>query len=240
VSPKVALVTGGASGIGHATVERLAKDGVQTLVADLSVSNGPGTVRCDVSDPEQVEAAVQAAVEQFGGLDILVNNAGLPILGLLTEMTSADFQRVLAVNVLGAFHGITFAAPAMAARGGGVIVNTASTAGLRGVPAMGAYACSKAALINLTQTAALELRPLGIRVNCVLPGMIRTPMLDGIRSTFEALSPIPIDDMIVAKQGRPGVADDIARVIAYLASDEADFVSGAAIPADNALSASLF
>jgi NAD(P)-dependent dehydrogenase (short-subunit alcohol dehydrogenase family) len=163
---KVAMVTGGASGIGRATVNRLLEAGAEVLVADLSVHDGPGTVRCDVSDPAQVDAAVHAAIEQFGGLDILVNNAGIPAPGPLTEMRSEEFLQVLAVNVAGTFHGIKYAAPRIAERGGGAIVTTASTAGLGGVPALGAYASSKAALINLTQTAALELRPLGIRVKC--------------------------------------------------------------------------
>jgi len=147
---------------------------------------------------------------------------------------------VLAVNVLGVFHGIKHAAPRIAERGGGAIVSTSSTAGLRGAAMMGAYASSKAAVTNLTQTAALELRPLNVRVNCVLPGMISTPMLEEIRSAFEALAPMPIEQMIELRQGRGGDPADIARALVYLASDDAEFVSGAALTADNAMSASLF
>jgi len=126
VNGKVALVTGGASGIGRATVERLIEAGAEVLVADLSVGDGPGTARCDVSDPEQIEAAVQAAVDQFGGLDILINNAGKPLTGVLTDTSLEDLLQVFAINVGGVFNGIKAAAPRIAERGGGAIVNTAS------------------------------------------------------------------------------------------------------------------
>jgi NAD(P)-dependent dehydrogenase (short-subunit alcohol dehydrogenase family) len=240
VKGKVALVTGGASGIGRATAAHLAEAGADVLVADLSVEDGPGTARCDVSDPPQVEAAIAAAVEQFGGLDVLVNNAGIPQAAPISETSPEEFMRVLSVNVAGVFHGIKYATPRMAERGGGAIVSTASTAGLRGSVAMAAYASSKAAVINLTQSAALELRPLGIRVNCVLPGLIMTPMLEQIRPAFETLSPIPIEELIAMKQGRGGEPEDIARAIVSLASDSAEFISGVALPVDNAMSASLF
>jgi len=247
---KVALVTGGASGIGRATVVRLLKAGARVLIADVSLAaaqslaenNSAATaLRCDVSDPTQVQAAVQTAVDTFGGLDVMINNAGVPSAGgLIVDASPEDVQRTLAVNVAGPYYGIKYAAPRIAERGGGVILTTASTAGLRGMPAMAIYAASKAAMINLTQTAALELRPLGIRVNCVLPGIIETPMLDGIKAIYEAASPMPIADLVAAKQGRIGDPDDIARALVYLASGDADFVSGVALAVDNAMSANLF
>jgi len=221
---KVALVTGGASGIGRATVQLLLERGAQVLVADLDEVDGIPSVCCDVSDCAQVEAAVAAAVNRFGGLDIMINNAGLPAVGPLLQTDTDTFARVLAVNVLGVFHGIKHAAPRIAERGGGAIVSTSS----------------KAAVTNLTQTAALELRPFNVRVNCVLPGMISTPMLEEIRSAFETLAPMPIEQMIELKQGRGGDPADIARALVYLASGDAEFVSGAALTADNAMSASLF
>ncbi len=247
---KVVLVTGGASGIGHATVKRLLGVGAQVLIADVDVrgaeslaatSDNATAVRCDVSNPDDVAAAIEAAVEQFGGLDVVINNAGVPSAGgLIVDSSPEDLLRTLAVNIAGPYYGIKYGAPRIAERGGGAIVTTASTAGLNGMPAMAAYAATKAAVINLTKSAALELRPLGIRVNCVLPGIIDTPMLDGIKAIYEAASPTPIADVVAAKQGRTGQPDDIARALVYLASDDAEFISGVALPSDNAMSASLF
>jgi NAD(P)-dependent dehydrogenase (short-subunit alcohol dehydrogenase family) len=246
---KVAVVTGGASGIGRAVVTRLAGAGAKVVIADIDEAAARSlaetveatAVRCDVSAPEQVAAAVQAAVDTYGGLDMIINNAGISSAGgPIVDADPEDLLRTLAVNVAGPFYGIKYAAPRIAERGGGVILITASTAGLRGMPAMGAYAASKAALINLTQTAALELRPLGIRVNCVLPGIIETPMLDGIKSIYESASPVPIADLVAAKQGRIGHPDDIARALVGLADPDSEFVSGVALPVDNAMSASLF
>jgi NAD(P)-dependent dehydrogenase (short-subunit alcohol dehydrogenase family) len=245
---KAVLITGAASGIGRAAAVRFAEAGAKVMVADLDEAGaqdtaaqvGGASVRCDVSDPADVEAAVAATVEQFGGLDVLVNNAGMPHVGPVTESSVEDLPRLAAVNLGGVFHGIKYATPRMVKRGGGSIVSTASGAGLRGTPMMGLYAATKAAVINLTQTAALELRPLGIRVNCVCPGMVDTPMLVQIRDAFEAFSPVSIDAMVEMKQGRYAVPNDIAEAIVELASDRLGFVSGVIVPVDNAMSASLF
>jgi len=248
-SGKVALVTGSASGIGRAIATRLAAGGASVVVADIDDEGAAlvakdlakaHAVRCDVGDPHDIESAVDTAVEKFGHLDILVNNAGIAVTAPLLATTQEQLERILRVNITSVFNGIKYAAPRIAESGGGAIVSTASVAGLRGVPAMGAYAATKAAVINLTQTAALELRPMNVRVNCVCPGMIDTPMLGQMNASFEALFPVPIDDLIAGKQGRYGDPADIARAVAYLASDAAEFVTGVAMPVDNALSASLF
>jgi len=246
---KVAFVTGAASGIGRATAATLAASGASVAIADID-DEGAALVakdlaqahalHCDVGDPDDVRDAVNAAVERFGRLDILVNCAGMEITAPLFETSEAQLARIMRVNLGGVFNGIKFAAPRIAESGGGAIVSIASAAGFRGVPLMGAYAATKAAVINLTQTAALELRPMNIRVNCVCPGLVDTPMLHQMKAGFEALSPMPIDDLVNAKQGRIGEADDIARAVAYLASGAAEFVSGVALPVDNALAASLF
>jgi len=245
---KVALVTGGASGIGRAIAGELAGRGARVLIADINEAaagevaeelDGAEAIACDVGDPSAVEAAVAAAVDRFDGLDVMVNNAGVELATPLTETTTEDAERVLRVNLLGVFHGIKYSAPRIAERGGGAIVSTASGAGLRGAAMQGFYGSSKAAVINLTQTAALELRPLGIRVNCVCPGIIQTPMVERLKAEFESLFPVTIEELVAAKQGRGGEPADIARAVAYLASDSAEFVSGVAFPVDNGLSASL-
>jgi NAD(P)-dependent dehydrogenase (short-subunit alcohol dehydrogenase family) len=248
-SGKVALVTGSASGIGCAIATTLASGGASVVLADIDDEGASRVAKdlpkahamhCDVGDPHDIENAVTAAVEKFGRLDILVNNAGMEVTAPLLATTQEQLEKILRVNIASVFNGIKYAAPRIAESGGGAIVSTASAAGLRGVPAMGAYAATKAAVINLTQTAALELRPMNIRVNCVCPGMIDTPMMAQMKDGFEALFPVPIDDLIIGKQGRYGQPADIARAVAYLASDAAEFLSGVAIPVDNAMSASLF
>jgi NAD(P)-dependent dehydrogenase (short-subunit alcohol dehydrogenase family) len=246
---RVVLVTGSGSGIGRAAAAKFAAAGARVLVADLnedaaravaSEIAGGDSIACDVSRPGDVQAAIAAAVERFGGLDVLVNNAGRPQVGPLLTAGVDELQGVVDVNLAGVFYGIKFAAPVIAERGGGAIVSTASGAGLRGTPGMGLYAATKAAVINLTQTAALELRPMGIRVNCVCPGIVDTAMLREIRTGYEQLSPVPIDGLVEMKQGRFARPDDIAQAIVELASDRIGFVSGVALPVDNAMSASLF
>lgn len=247
---KVVVVTGGATGIGRATVERFVAEGASVLIADVqdSVANelarrlGARVVvqRCDVSDAAQVEAAVQAAVDRFGGLDVIVNNAGIEFGESLAATTIEGFNRTFAVNVNGVLNGIKSATPHLVARGGGAIVNTASIAGLRGSAMMGAYSASKAAVISLTQTAALELRAQNIRVNCVCPGYIETPMLQRLGDEMEKrLFGMQIAALTMQKQGRLGQAAEIADAIAYLASPQASFVNGHAMVVDNACSQSM-
>ncbi|MEZ0366092.1 SDR family NAD(P)-dependent oxidoreductase [Mycobacterium sp. pUA109] len=246
---KVALVTGAASGIGRGVATILAAAGATVMVSDIDAEGAAAVaddlerahpIRCDVGEPEDVHHTVQATVERFGRLDILVNNAGMEVTTPLVETTPDQLANILRVNIVGVFNGIRYAAPPMAEGGGGAIVSVASAAGLRGVPLMSAYGATKAAVINLTQSAALELRPANIRVNCVCPGLIATPMMDQMKSRFEALSPVPINELVAAKQGRMGEPAYIARAVAYLASDAAEFVSGVALPVDNAMAASLF
>ena len=246
---RIAIVTGAASGIGRAVASELAADGASVVVVDIDGEaaeraaaeiEGAISVRCDVSDPGQVETAVDAAVERFGGLDVMVNNAGVALAAPLLETTTEDAERVMRVNLLGVFHGIKYAAPRIAERGGGAIVSTASAAGLRGAPIQAVYGATKAGVINLTQGAAIELRPLNIRVNCVCPGIVRTPMLERLEEAVSELMPITIDELIATKQVRGAEPADIARAVAYLASDRAEFVSGVALPVDNAFTASLF
>lgn len=241
---KACIVTGAASGIGRAAASLMARQGGQVMVADRDVvgassvaaeiGGGTRSIGCDVTDEAQVIAALQAVVDAFGGLDVVVNNAGIAPSMPLVEHEVATFEQVYAVNVIGVFLGIKHAVPHLTARGGGAIVSTASVAGLRGGRRNAAYASSKAAVISITQTAALELRDLNIRVNCVCPGVVDTALLRSHGPSENRGS------RLSAIQGRMGEPEDIARAIAYLASDQAAFINGHALVADNALTAGIF
>lgn len=245
---KVVLVTGAANGMGKAIAERFAMLGAQVMVAGIdgeaasSVTKAIGDQarahRCDVGEASEVEAAVQATVDEFGGLDVLVNNAGVELIGTLVDFDLDSYSRIMATNLDSVFYGIKYGAPRIVERGGGSIISTASIGGLNAVPLFGAYCATKAAVISLTKTAALELRGQNVRVNAVCPGFIRTRMAEAIIPTFEATG-VSVDALIEAKQGRWGAPDDIAKIVTHLASDEATFVSGAAYVVDNGLSSSL-
>ncbi len=233
---KVAIVTGGASGIGLATCRRLSSEGARVVVVDLKdeaasavaqslrAAGAPDAAHavCDVSREAEVIAAVDLAISRFGGLDIVVNNAGRMIFKPLDEHTEADFLDVLKVDLLGAFFFTKQAFLRM--RRGGTIVNVSSIHAEETTPLVTAYAAAKAGVLSLTRSASIEGKPLGIRVNAVLPGTVETPMLrenPNVRSGVEKLDPAAI--------GRP---EDIAAAIAYLASDDSRFIEGAMLRAD--------
>jgi len=234
---KVAIVTGGASGIGLATAQELAARGAAVVLADrnddgLHAAEAtiqrvvPGartaTHTCDVSKENDVQATVQSAVAKFGSLDVVVNNAGVMIFKPIEEHTEEDFLRVVRVDLLGAFFFVKEAFRAM--RNGGAIVNVSSVHADETTPNVVAYAAAKAALLSLTRSAAIEGKPKGIRVNAVLPGAIDTPMLwnnPNVKSGLEQINK--------AEVGKPV---DVAAVIAFLASPEAEFVQGASLLID--------
>ncbi len=233
---RVAIVTGAAGGIGLATARRLAAEGARIVMADLDVDAAnaarPQLVvagardvlvqGCDVADEAQVEACVAAALARFGRVDVMVNNAGIMTFRRLADLTTADWRRVLGVDLLGAFH---FVKQGFRHLGrGGAIVNVSSIHALETEPRVAPYAAAKAALVSLTRSAAIEARPLGIRVNAVLPGAIDTPMLwqnPNVRSGVEQ-----VDRSYV---GAPG---EVAAAIAFLASPDAAFIQGAALVVD--------
>jgi NAD(P)-dependent dehydrogenase (short-subunit alcohol dehydrogenase family) len=237
---RVALVTGAGSGIGRATAELLAERGARVVTADVNRQSAQGTAdgiqrrggsavacRCDVTSSGDVDAVVSRTAEMFGGLDVVVNCAGILRIAHLQETDEAEWNAVLAVNLTGAFIVTRAAMTAMRQHGGGAIVHVASRMAVRSMEGHGAYAASKAGILQLTQTAALEGAPYQIRVNCVCPGFIDTPMT---RTGAEA-DPFTAWNR-ACPLGRPGRPDEVARALLFLASDEASFITGVALPVD--------
>ncbi len=248
LSGKRALVTGAAQGLGLAIATLFTERGARVLLSDIDAEGAekaaaglPGAVAfgCDVTSATEVEAVVTSAVEAFGGLDIMVNNAGIEIAKPMVETTEADLDAILGVNVKGVFFGIKYAAPALAASGGGCIVNLSSVAGLGGAPLLGAYCATKGAVLRMTEVAAIELRAANIRVNAICPGFVDTAMVTRARGVFEAATGVPFDALIELKQGRLGTAEEVAESAAFLASDDARFVTGAHFILDGGLTGSL-
>jgi NAD(P)-dependent dehydrogenase (short-subunit alcohol dehydrogenase family) len=245
-----AIVSGAARGIGLAIARRLVEGGARVAVADIdaagadeaaaALGNGSIGVKCDVRSMADVNAAVATTVDAFGGLDLLVNNAGVEIAKPITELTDDEFGVVLDINVLGTFRFTKAAVPALAAANGSAIVNLSSVAGTAGSPLLTAYCASKGAVIRFTESAAVELRGAGIRVNAVCPGLIQTEMADRLVAPIEAVMPITFDELVNLKQGRLGTPEEVAETVAFLASDEAGFVTGAHYLVDGGMTASLF
>jgi meso-butanediol dehydrogenase/(S,S)-butanediol dehydrogenase/diacetyl reductase len=240
---KIALVTGGASGIGLATVKRFAAVGAKVVIGDVRPPSErlDGDVvyeSLDVRDAARVEKVVGDSVTRWGRLDVVFNNAGIEFHGPLAATDPAEHRRMVDINLNGAYYVLQSAVKAMLANDGpsrGAIVNTASVAGLTGCPGMSTYNATKAAVVMLTKNASLEYGSFGIRVNAICPGIIRTPM---------ALAAVGNDsaylDEIGRKAhplGRVGEADEVAKLVTFLASDDASFISGAAIPIDGAMTA---
>lgn len=236
-SGKVALVTGGGSGIGRSASLLFARDGARVAVADINDSGSEETVRmveqsggkafvvhADVSKAADVEAMVRATVKRFGRLDFAFNNAGIGGKGVTTvEHTEEDFDRTIAINVKGVWLGMKYEIPQMLEQGGGAIVNTSSIRGVGAFPRLAAYVASKHAVLGLTKVAALEYGKLGIRVNAVCPGVTVTPA----NERFWAQSPREKEDRIkIQPVGRFGQPEEIAAAAVWLCSDKASYVNG--------------
>lgn len=243
---KVAVVTGAAGEIGSATIRLLAErgariiavdrdaDGLQRVVDDLPQSAHALAVTADVSREEDVAAYVKQAMDAAGRIDIFFNNAGIEgDIAPITDYPLDIFRRVLDVNVVGVFLGMKHILPVMMAVNSGSIINTASIAGMTGAAHIAAYTASKHAVIGLTRSAALECTKTKVRVNCVCPGLIDSRMLSTIITGRNGGKPMPTEqavDRIPAR--RLGLAREVAAVVAFLASDDASYVSGAAYPID--------
>ena len=237
---KTAFITGAASGIGRATAVAFAAEGARVVVTDRGEAALQDTaddvkaagaevlaIACDVSVPEQVEAAVAQAVERFGQLDIAFNNAGVENKAQpLHEIELEEWDRILGINLRGAFVCMKHEIAQMLHQGGGVVVNTSSGAGIRGVAGGASYAASKHAIIGMTRSAALDYAKQNIRVNAVLPGNIATPMMDRFTGgdIQKAIDLEPV--------GRLGKPEEIAEAVLWMCSDLGGFVTGASIVVD--------
>ncbi len=224
---KVAIVTGAARGQGLAEAQLFAAEGAHVIAGDVLDHDG---IHLDVTSEASWAAAVAVAVEKFGRVDVLLNNAGIRADGLVHEMPVADFQRIMDVNLMGPLLGIQAVVPHMTQ--GGSIINVSSLNGLAAQGGSAAYTASKFALRGLTKAAALDLGPLGIRVNAILPGVIRTPMVAYVVDQYE--------DRLAAglPLGRIGEPMDVAQAAVFLASDDASWLTGIDLPVDGGHTAS--
>ena len=245
---RVAIVTAGGAGIGAATARRFVQEGASVVIADLSgkraeevtagikASGGRAVcIKMDAADPEGVQATIKLALDTYGRLDIMFNNAGLAEVAPLDECSLESWNRVLAVTLTGTFLGMKYCLPIMRNQGKGVIINTASISGIGGDYGLSSYNAAKAGVINLTRSAALENAKHNIRVNCVCPGAINTRVAqilskeraDEFRRLQGEAHPL----------GRMGEPEEIANTVLFLASDEASFITGAAIVVDGGITA---
>jgi NAD(P)-dependent dehydrogenase (short-subunit alcohol dehydrogenase family) len=244
---KVAVVTGAAGVIGAATIRLLADRGARIVAVDVNAQNLQAAIRelptsaqalaitADVTREDEVADYVRAVVESFGTIDVFYNNAGIE--GDITPITKyplESFRRVLDVNVVGVFLGLKHVLPVMLTQNSGSIINTASIAGLIGSSDIAAYSASKHAVIGLTKSAAQECAMTNVRVNCVCPGMIDSRMLSAIvEGRNPGNAPVPHERVVERIPARRlGLASEVASIVAFLASDEASYVSGSAYTVD--------
>jgi len=232
---KVAIVTGASSGIGLAIANLFAAEGAKVIYSDvneLSLKLDPAQalfVKCDVSNPQEVDALVKAAVDKFGRLDIMVNNAGIGGLGGILEVKDADWAKTLHINLFGVMYGTRAAGNAMKAAGiKGSIINMSSILGSVGFQSAIAYCAAKGGVVQLTHAAALDLAPLGIRINAIAPGFIATNMTKGVLADPNFSAMIKANTPL----GYVGEPDDIAQAALYLAADSAKYVTGTIIYVD--------
>lgn len=249
---KVAIVTGGAMGIGKGIVTVFAREGARVVIADVNETAGRETekelrdqsfdvffIRCDVSKEEDVKTMIQETIKRYGALHILVNNAGIGVYKSIAEATREDFERCLAVNLIGPFLCTKYAIPHLKASGGGSIINIASVHAVQNVGGTAPYAASKGGLAALTRAAAIDLARDNIRINAICPGWIDTPLVRGIFAS----SPDPegMRRRVERRQllGRLGTPEDVGYAALFLASEEASYITGTLLFVDAGMTAQL-
>ena len=243
---KVAIITGGVSGLGRGMAELFAREGARVVVADVQDQAGEeladalegSYLRCDVTDPVSVDGMIQGAAKSHGRIDILVNNAGIDGQQANTADSSLENWRdVMSINLDGVYYGMKYVLPVMVAQNGGVILNTASTVGLNAMGAIPAYSASKAGVIHLSKSVAIEYAMHNIRVNAICPSVVETPLLknfientpdpEGARRGLASLNPMP--GMVTV--------DAVAKAALFLVSDDASFITAVALPIDGGYTA---
>ncbi|PTU30114.1 SDR family NAD(P)-dependent oxidoreductase [Stenotrophobium rhamnosiphilum] len=250
---KVAIITGGASGIGRATVELFVKEGAKVVLADIDATQGEALAaqlgtsvrfkRCDVGDATQIQELVEFAISTFGGLHIMFNNAGISgaMHARFLDDDLKDFQKVIGINLYGSMIGAQCAARHMSKNGGGVIINNASIAGILAGQALITYRTSKAALIHFSKSIAIDLAEYGIRVICLAPGHIRTPLTSfappGTSPEVAERVKKAVGDVFDSNQPlkRQGSPEDVANAVLFIASDKAAQITGIVMPIDGGI-----
>jgi len=249
---RIAVITGGAAGIGLATARLFVAEGARVLLVDVQRAQldaavaelGAGSASAfvaDVSDPAQVQAYVQAAVERYGRIDVFFNNAGIEgSVNSIVDYPLEEYERVMAVNVRGVWLGMKYVIPVMAQGGGGSIVITSSLGGLKGMPRLSPYIAAKHAVVGIMRSAALECAPLNIRVNTINPSPIATRMIASLEQQWSPNAPDKMKARFEAgvPLHRYGTPEEVARLVLFLGSEDSSYCTGTTFPIDGGMSAS--